>query len=406
VSVRTSGGSSAVGLLRRLSVSVSCVACAAAATGTAAAATPAPQRVHAASLTQDGQQLVWSVQLHGSFSPTAMRKTRQGLCLIIRRASNSTVAGQLCLAPPARGRSAPRLIYQRVTARGAGPGTVIGAAIRRTARDNLRARFLPGDIKVGYNPLRWQVLTTLTRRGCRPLVRGSTTRCAVYFPRQPVLAKLHVPVAVGCVPGGAPYVTNGSRSQRVIALTFDDGPWYDTPQFLNVLEREHVPATFFWIGEQVRTYGPAVYRRMLADGDVIGDHTWNHANVSGGGSFAAGEISSTASAIRGLTGFSPCLFRAPGGAVSSSLIGLARSMGFITIEWDVDPRDWSRPGTGAIYSTVVGNAHSGSIVLQHDGGGDRSETLAALPHEIDTLRARGYSFVTIPQLLGLQMIYK
>jgi peptidoglycan-N-acetylglucosamine deacetylase len=128
--------------------------------------------------------------------------------------------------------------------------------------------------------------------------------------------------------------------------------------------------------------------------------------VSGGGSFAAGEISSTASAIRGLTGFSPCLFRAPGGAVSSSLIGLARSMGFITIEWDVDPRDWSRPGTGAIYSNVVGNAHSGSIVLQHDGGGDRSETLAALPNEIDTLRARGYSFVTIPQLLGLQMIYK
>ena len=70
----------------------------------------------------------------------------------------------------------------------------------------------------------------------------------------------------------------------MIALTFDDGPWPDTPQFLSVLEREHVPATFFWIGEQVRQYGPAVERRMLADGDMIGDHTWSHANVAGGGS--------------------------------------------------------------------------------------------------------------------------
>ena len=81
-------------------------------------------------------------------------------------------------------------------------------------------------------------------------------------------------------------------------------------------------------------------------------------------------------------------------------------MGFTTIQWDVDPRDWSRPGTGAIYSTVVGNAQNGSIILQHDGGGDRSETLAALPHEIDTLKREGFGFVTIPQLLGLKLIYR
>ena len=81
-------------------------------------------------------------------------------------------------------------------------------------------------------------------------------------------------------------------------------------------------------------------------------------------------------------------------------------MGFITIEWDVDPRDWSRPGTGSIISTVLGTTQPGSIVIQHDGGGDRSETLAALPTEIDTLRARGYTFVTIPQLLGIRIIYK
>ena len=188
----------------------------------------------------------------------------------------------------------------------------------------------------------------------------------------------------------------------MIALTFDDGPWPDTPQFLNVLEREHIHATFFQIGAQVGTYGPAVDNRMLADGDVIGDHTWHHVDVAGAGSLAAGEISSTAGAIHHLTGFTPCLFRAPGGAVSSALISEARSMGFITIEWDVDPRDWARPGTGAIYSTVTGTAQNGSIVLQHDGGGDRSETLAALPNEIHFFKSRGYQFVTIPELLHMQ----
>ncbi len=348
---------------------------------------------------------MWTVTLTTPFSPTGMRAERRTLCLIVRRASNS-VSGQLCVAPPAHGQRSPRLIYEPVTARGLGRGRVIGASIRRSSSSNLRARFLPGEIHSAYGPLRWQVLTTLVLRGCRPLARGSHNRCVVYYPSRSVLLRLHVPRPVGCVPSGPSYVTNGSRSRRVIAFTFDDGPWYDTPQFLDVLERKHVPATFFWIGEQVRTYGPAVWRRMFADGDVIGDHTWNHANVSGGGSFAAGEISSTAAAIHGLTAFAPCLFRAPGGAVSSSLIALARSMGFITIEWDVDPRDWSRPGTGSILANVLGNAHSGSIILQHDGGGNRSETLAALPTEIDTLRARGYSFVTIPQLLGIRIIYK
>jgi peptidoglycan/xylan/chitin deacetylase (PgdA/CDA1 family) len=145
---------------------------------------------------------------------------------------------------------------------------------------------------------------------------------------------------------------------------------------------------------------------MLADGDMIGDHTWSHANVSGDGPFATGQIASTASAIRALTGFTPCLFRAPGGSVSGALIAEARSMGFTTINWDIDPRDWARPGTGAILSNVLANAHPGAIVIQHDGGGDRSETLAALPQEIAALRSRGYQFVTITELLGQRLIYK
>ena len=112
-------------------------------------------------------------------------------------------------------------------------------------------------------------------------------------------------------------------------------------------------------------------------------------------------------AIKGAThGFEPCLFRAPYGATSPGLISVASSMGFKTIQWDIDPRDWARPGTGAIYGNVVANAHPGAIILQHDGGGDRSETLAALPQEIQTLRSRGYKFVTITQLFGMRLLYR
>ena len=81
-------------------------------------------------------------------------------------------------------------------------------------------------------------------------------------------------------------------------------------------------------------------------------------------------------------------------------------MGYTTINWDIDPRDWARPGVGAIYSNVIANAHPGAIVIQHDGGGDRSQTLAALPQEIATLRSRGYQFVTITELLGQRLLYK
>jgi peptidoglycan/xylan/chitin deacetylase (PgdA/CDA1 family) len=278
---------------------------------------------------------------------------------------------------------------------------VIDAVVSRSSTRDLSARFLPGSIGIGYRPVRWQVRTAVRSPPC-------ALDCTALFPVRPSRAALHTPEPVGCAPTGPSYITSGPSNRHVIALTFDDGPWPDTPQFLDVLERKHVPATFFEIGEQISTWGQggAIERRMLADGDVIGDHTWNHANVSGGGSFAAGEISQTAAALRQASGFTPCLFRAPGGAVSGALISEARSMGFITIQWDIDPRDWSRPGTDAIYSNVVGNAHNGAIVIQHDGGGDRSETLAALPREIDTLRGEGYQFVTITDLLGIQLIYK
>lgn len=214
-------------------------------------------------------------------------------------------------------------------------------------------------------------------------------------------ARHGTPRSRGCVARGASYVSRGPTARRVVALTFDDGPWYDTPQLLRILEHERVRATFFQIGRQITRYG-GVDARMLADGDAIGDHTWDHRDIAYGGTTARWEISSTAAAIRRATGYRVCLFRAPYGAVSRTLIAEARGVGMLTIQWDVDPRDWARPGTESIYRNVIENARPGAIILQHDGGGNRSETLAAVPREIAWLRARGYGFVTVPQLLGLR----
>lgn len=376
--------------------------------GPASAAAPVthrPLHVLQASFSQYGQDLVWTVKLGHAFSAAGLKDRRRSLCLELERVRSGRPFAALCLWQGRHGK-AMRLVRMNLDAGGRGPGQTVTASLSRASPESLTARFLPSAAGLPYRDLRWQVLSGLKPPACHPHVPGPWG-CVSLYPARPVLARFHVPRVVGCEPSGPAYVTHGPSRGREIALTFDDGPWPDTPQFLHVLEHEHVPATFFQIGEQVSTYGRSVDRRMLADGDMIGDHTWSHANVAGDGPFAASQISSTASAISRVTGgFKPCLFRAPGGAVSGALIGEARSMVFTTIEWDIDPRDWSRPGTGAIYSNVVSNAHPGAIVIQHDGGGDRSETLAALPHEIHTLRAQGYRFVTVTDLLGQRLIYK
>ena len=364
-----------------------------------------PFHVVHASLTQDGQDLVWNVKLGHPFSPAGLRDRGRSLCLELEHVRRRTAYAVLCLGL-SHNHKHERLFRRKLTAGGLGRYHEVTARLSRGSHSSLTASFLPKDAGMNYRDVRWQVLDGLKPPACTPKTPGPFG-CILLYPSRPTLARFHTPRLVGCVPSGAPFVNSGPSNRRVIALTFDDGPWYDTPQFLDVLEREHVPATFFQIGEQISTYGRAVDRRMLADGDIIGDHTWSHANVSGAGAFAAGQISSTANAISSVTGgFKPCLFRAPGGAVSSALINEARSMGFTTIQWDIDPRDWSLPGTNAIYSNVVSNAHPGAIVIQHDGGGNRSETLAALPHEIDTLKSEGYRFVTITDLLGQRLIYK
>jgi peptidoglycan/xylan/chitin deacetylase (PgdA/CDA1 family) len=277
----------------------------------------------------------------------------------------------------------------------------------RSASDELRARFLPAEAGLGYKPLRWQVLSAVNPPAC-----AAAGGCWVTAPAHPELLRLHVPKLLGCVPTGPNWVFNGAANLREVALTFDDGPDGTPPtiDFVNLLAREHADATFFEIGRQISEYDPrgTVERKMLANGDMIGDHTWSHPDMTTlSPSKQRAQLVMTAAAIRKATGgFEPCLFRAPYGSVDKTVLTVARSVGMTTIQWNVDPRDWALPGVNAIVANVAANAHDGSIVIEHVGGGPRYQTLAALPEEISALRHRGYSFVTVPQMLGYKLIYK
>ena len=209
---------------------------------------------------------------------------------------------------------------------------------------------------------------------------------------------------VGCNSRGVTGAFRHGPGRREVAIGFDDGPWADTGAFVRMLERSRAPATFFLIGRQLSgAYRPTLLRE-LRDGDVLGDHTFTHPDLTRSGG-VYGQLRHTIQAIRSLTGYTPCVFRPPYGAYDGSVLSTARSLGLATVMWNVDPRDWARPGTAAIERTVLSQVQPGSIIISHDGGGPRGQTLAAYPWIIDALRARGYRIVTIPELLGFRPVY-
>ena len=192
----------------------------------------------------------------------------------------------------------------------------------------------------------------------------------------------------------------------VVALTFDDGPdprW--TPQILKILRAEHVPATFFVVGQQAQQH-QALVRQEMQDGDVVGNHTYSHKDLSKIGTFhAQAEILAGSAVIEGITGRRPILFRSPYGKgdMSAGKVGadqLANDLGEHAVSWNNDPADWSRPGVSAIESRVASSIQERSVVLLHDGGGDRAQTIAALPAVIQKLKAQGYLFTTVDGLDG------
>ncbi len=205
--------------------------------------------------------------------------------------------------------------------------------------------------------------------------------------------------AINAVLRYTPFVARGSARRREVALTFDDGPGPYTPSVLRVLERMHVPATFFIVGQEVPTFGGAV-RDERSQGFAIEDHTENHAwliRLGAAGQHA--QIQDAAGRLARLGVAYPRMLRPPYGAFNATTVKTLARMRMLMVLWSVDPGDWRRPGVGAIVSNVLGATRSGSIVLMHDGGGDRSQTVKALPAIINGLRRRGYRLVTVPQLV-------
>jgi peptidoglycan/xylan/chitin deacetylase (PgdA/CDA1 family) len=225
-------------------------------------------------------------------------------------------------------------------------------------------------------------------------------------PAQPQPAAPPAPLRyrpVGCHVPASGALRDGPR-RREVALTFDDGPWTDTPQFLGALERLQVRATFFMIGEQVGGHS-SLLKRELRDGDVLGNHTFTHPFLTRTAG-AAGQLSRTSAAIQAAAGYRPCVFRPPYGDYDSAVVQSARAQGLATILWDVDPSDYKLPGTATIVSRVMAQVHPGSIVLMHDGGGPRTQTLAAVPQIVRALRARGLRPVSLVDLLGGHTVYR
>lgn len=217
-------------------------------------------------------------------------------------------------------------------------------------------------------------LTLISLASCLVLLAG--TNVAVADARPPVSS----------VPG------------KAVALTIDDGPnpTY-TPKILQLLAKLRIKATFCLIGNSVRKY-PQLVKQIAAGGHALCNHTMNHdlglRNKSR--SQIHTDITGASTKITQASGGTkPIFFRAPGGNWNAKLREESRKVALTPLHWNVDSRDWSRPGVGHIVS-VIGNAKPGSVILCHDGGGDRSQTYAALQQALPRLKSRGLAFVIPP----------
>ncbi len=205
--------------------------------------------------------------------------------------------------------------------------------------------------------------------------------------------------AVNSVLAYTPAVTSGGPKGNEVALTFDDGPGPYTRQLVATLDRLHVHATFFAIGEQERYFSEGTVAE-LKSGDVVGDHTETHpmmATLSAHEQYE--ELFEQIARIELLGGPRPRLFRPPYGSFDATTFKELHRLHLLMVLWSVDTSDYTRPGVGAIVHTALAGAKPGAIILMHDGGGNRQETIAALAGIVKGLRERGLHPVTVPRLL-------
>ncbi|MBF2063397.1 MAG: polysaccharide deacetylase family protein [Calothrix sp. C42_A2020_038] len=193
-----------------------------------------------------------------------------------------------------------------------------------------------------------------------------------------------------------------NNHKKIIALTFDDGPWPKyTEQILDILKANNVKGTFFVIGRNMKNL-PEVGKRIVNDGHTIANHTWHHWYHRLSPRVAANEIDATEEIIYKTTGVRTNLFRPPGGVLGNGPAAYARSKNYSVIMWSADSNDYKRPAVPRLLGNVMRNSKPGGIVLMHDGGGDRQSTVQALPEMIKRFKQQGYQFVTIPEMLEIE----
>jgi peptidoglycan-N-acetylglucosamine deacetylase len=240
----------------------------------------------------------------------------------------------------------------------------------------------------------------------RPVVAGG----AGYFSRLQTLAgtgsgsfvateKAAENAAINRTLSYTPYVRLAGSQHKEIALTFDDGPGPYTPQVVATLQSLHAPGTFFEVGIVERDFHAAT-SLIAAEGYPIGDHTENHAAMAR--LSARDQRAQLLQQIKATGRYGapfPRLFRPPYGLWNNTTLRLLHKLRMLMVLWTVDTSDYRELGVSAIVHSAVAGARPGAIILLHDAGGNRSQTVAALPKIVKTLRSRGYRFVTVPKLL-------
>lgn len=192
---------------------------------------------------------------------------------------------------------------------------------------------------------------------------------------------------------GTFYMAN--TQEKIAALTFDDGPDpIDTPDILDILKEKEVRATFFVLGKAARS-NPALLKRLIKEGHEIGNHGFNHDYKQ---RHLVEEMNQTDQAVFAATGSHTYFYRPPGGIVSKTQLETTKKNGHIVTLWSVDSKDWRNPGVRQIVDNVTKNVFPGSIILLHDGGYQRTQTVKSLGPIIDALKARGYRLVTLSEL--------
>lgn len=300
-----------------------------------------------------------------------------------------------------------------------------------TTFNQLNAVAAAGFVHVGLSdlgsvdPSTWPLLSGgATSASLAHVARLSPPEAARFVGEGPVLRALAQPetgsrrlsvrdgfivdVAYEALPVPRTVARSGGGTEKRIVLTFDDGPDDTfTPAILDILRQQGVPATFFTVGGQALRHRDLL-ARIHAEGHEIGVHTYTHPlGLQLTDLQFQLELSMTQRIIQDVTGRSTVLFRPPGGVehanpTNDGLLSVprAQALGYLTVGESIDPKDWQTPGARAIQDRVLAQLANGSVILLHDGGGDRSQTVAALPGIIQSLRAAGYRFVSVGDLVG------